>query len=261
MICIRTPLPKSDSGTQAPDDISILYHDEHLIAINKPPGQLAHPAGKVYQGTLLNQLQDWCLENNIDDKHLALINRIDRDTSGIILAGLSKEAVAGVCELIRIHEVHKEYRAICHGCPSEQHGHWRDPIGEPYDNRIGKIIRADGLPSHTEFTIGETTGDTSTDNAFTLLHIRLHTGRQHQIRLHAAHNGFPLVGDWVYGSGCEELAGQALHAAELGFKHPVTKKTFTSPRHYLPHLETFGHNSNRAHRPPNAPCRTVNAAA
>jgi 23S rRNA pseudouridine1911/1915/1917 synthase len=216
-IAVRAPLPRSDRESDR-QPLDLVYADDHLIAINKPPGQLCHPAGKVFVGTLLNQLQDWCHAQGIDDRDLALINRIDRDTSGLILAGLTKQALADVCDQIREHTVYKESRLLCHGVPADEHGHWRDPIGDPPPGRIGKAVRPDGLPSHTEYWIE----DRAPEDRYALLRIRLHTGRQHQIRLHAAHHGHPLVGDWVYGAPCEELGGQALHAAAMRFRHPAS---------------------------------------
>jgi hypothetical protein len=152
--------------------------------------------------------------------------------------------------------------------PEPRCGHWREPIGGSDRSEVVQQVRADGLPSHTEYAVEDSTFDvrgstfdvslinidavkspssisqvlTSSDGAshvfpptsnleprtsnasevFSLLRITLHTGRQHQIRVHAAHHGCPLVGDWMYGTPCAELCGQALHAAELAFTHPLT---------------------------------------
>jgi 23S rRNA-/tRNA-specific pseudouridylate synthase len=134
-------------------------------------------------------------------------------------------------------DLDKEYRAICHGSPLEEHGDWRDPIGDGPDETIQRAVRPDGQICHTEYFVLERAQSiepkkvepnaTSLDNpnTFSLLRLLLHTGRQHQIRVHAAHNGCPLVGDWVYGTACGDLKGQALHAVMMEFVHPKEKRT------------------------------------
>ena len=163
----------------------------------------------------MNDIHDWCEENGYDPSEARLVNRIDRDTSGIVLCSLNREVHRALSISLQSHDLHKEYRAICIGTP-EEHGHWRDPIAAGSDATIARAIDPSGQESHTEFWVAER----SDHDKYALLQIKLHTGRQHQIRIHAAHNGFPLVGDWVYGSACAELGGQALHAAKLIFPSP-----------------------------------------
>lgn len=218
-VVMTAPLPERDEDQGYPQPLEILYHDRWLLAANKPPGQLAHQAGKTMTGTLLNQVQDWFEKQGGDPQQVRLINRIDRDTSGIVLLSLDVGAHATVSQAMEARDLDKEYRALCHGSPTENHGDWRDPIGEGPAESIQRVVRPDGQECHTEFFVLERAKD------YSLLRLLLHTGRQHQIRVHAAHNGCSLVGDWVYGEACQELAGQALHAALMEFAHPVEKRT------------------------------------
>jgi len=240
----------------------VLWQDGRLAVLIKQPGHLAHQAGKIMTGTLINQLQDWALDNGLNAASIRLVNRIDRDTSGLVLASFDLEAHVAASALITSRAVFKGYQAICHGRPATDHDHWREAIGERHPNSIVQMIRADGLACDTEYRIAAVAGSrgrgvaesddqtatsivsglSDVDSAtprprdpatadFSLLSITLHTGRQHQIRIHAAHHGCPLVGDWLYGTPCAELPGQALHAAELGFTHPLTGEAmrFTAP--------------------------------
>ena len=214
-IRIHTPLPKQDPDNQF-DSFEILYLQDDIMVLNKPPGQLPHQAGKILTGTLLNDIQDWCEDNGRNPEDARLVNRIDRDTSGIVLCSLNKEVHKALSISLQSHDLHKEYRAITIGVPEQEHGEWNDPIAPGSDATIAREIHPDGQQSKTEYWIDKV----SVNNDYALLRVKLHTGRQHQIRIHAAHNGLPLVGDWVYGSACTELRGQALHAAKLIFPHP-----------------------------------------
>ena len=226
-VVLNAPLPERDEDQGYQTQLDILYQDRWLLAINKPPGQLAHQAGRTMSGTLLNQVQDWYETSGGDPLQVRLVNRIDRDTSGIVLVSLDVKAHAIVSQAMEARDLDKEYRAICHGSPSEEHGHWQDPIGEGPPESIARIVRPDGQACHTEyFVLEQAAGIKKKDAArFSLLKLLLHTGRQHQIRVHAAHNGCPLVGDWVYGTPCSELSGQALHAALMEFAHPFEART------------------------------------
>jgi 23S rRNA pseudouridine1911/1915/1917 synthase len=252
-IVLTAPLPERAEDQGYPGPLEILYRDRWLLAANKPPGQLAHQAGKTMTGTLLNQAQDWFEAQGGDPQQVRLVNRIDRDTSGIVLLSLDVGAHTTVSQAMEARDLDKEYRAICHGSPADDHGDWRDPIGEGPPESIQRVVRPDGQECHTEYFVLERTDasgarspESGVDSTvadqhqrrtmdpgprtpdpgrFSLLRLLLHTGRQHQIRVHAAHNGCPLVGDWVYGQGCEELGGQALHAALMEFAHPVEKRS------------------------------------
>lgn len=221
-IIIRAPISGiiNDDDFVAPP-LEILHKDDGFLICNKPAGQLAHQAGKVLTGTLLNQLQDYFEEQGIDPSEARLVNRIDRDTSGIVLASWQGDTTRLLSDALQSHQLRKEYLALCHGVPEKKHGHWHEALQEGPPETVRRMVHPDGQASHTEYTVVK-----SHDN-FSLLRIRLHTGRQHQIRIHAAHHGHPLIGDWVYGTPCTEIGGQALHAALLSFAHPYTGDMLT----------------------------------
>ncbi|MDA3960223.1 MAG: RluA family pseudouridine synthase [Planctomycetota bacterium] len=200
-----------------PPPLEVLYDQGGVVVVNKPPGLLAHQAGKHLSGTLLNQLQDVAEARGLDVRDARLVNRIDRDTSGIVLASLNEDVHRSLSNALQGGHLRKEYRAICTGMPEPLHGHWRQAIrDDPTGASIARQLHPSGQISHTEYEVVEATPS----NSHALLHIVLHTGRQHQIRIHAAGNGHPLVGDWTYGPPCAELLGQALHAARLSFPEP-----------------------------------------
>jgi 23S rRNA pseudouridine1911/1915/1917 synthase len=219
------PLPERDEQEAEPRPLTVLYHDSWLLVADKPPGQLSHQAGRTMTGTLLNQVQDWFQGRGGDPQQARLVNRIDRDTSGIVLVSLDAQAHIALSAAMEARDLHKEYRALCHGVPEPAAGSWLDPIGEGPGESIARVVRLDGQSCHTDYQLLETRAPLGHDRGYGLLKVRLHTGRQHQIRVHAAHHGHALVGDWVYGQPCLELPGQALHAAVLEFPHPIDRRT------------------------------------
>ena len=218
-VVLLVPLPPPDPAYVVPP-LRFVWCDEHLAIVDKPPGHLAHQAGAIMTGTLLNQLQDWALANGRDPREVRLVNRIDRDTSGIVLVSWQLAAHVGLSRALETRALHKEYLALCHGCPQPRDGDWREPIGPGDPSSIAHVVRDDGKASHTEYHVLESIDGPV--GPFSLLRLVLHTGRQHQIRIHASHHGCPLIGDWVYGTACGELSGQALHAAALAGAHPIT---------------------------------------
>jgi 23S rRNA pseudouridine1911/1915/1917 synthase len=213
---LLAPVPPPAEGPP-PAALRIVHQDPGFLVLDKPAGVLAHQAGRNLTGTLMNQLQDWMAEHGRDPLQARLVNRIDRDTSGLMLASLDLASHNALSEALDTRAMRKEYRAVCHGVPDPVSGSWRDPILEPDGDSIAMRIDPAGKPSHTDYEVLEA----APGGRYALLRVLLHTGRQHQIRIHAAHHGHPLVGDWVYGSPCAELPGQALHAAVLELPHPV----------------------------------------
>ncbi|MCX8039896.1 MAG: RluA family pseudouridine synthase [Planctomycetota bacterium] len=199
-----------------PPPLALLWHDRRLAIANKPTGQLAHPAGRELQGTLLNQLQEWAHAQGLDPSAVRLVNRIDRETSGIVIATLDLPTHRRLCAQLQQRALGKLYKAICVGVPEPPQGEWREPLGPLGPHTIARGVVPDGQPSHTAYSVEEV----AADRRHSVLRLELHTGRQHQIRVHAAHHGHPLVGDWVYGQPVAELPGQALHAWKVSFQHP-----------------------------------------
>jgi len=213
--------------------LEVLYEDDWLLALNKPPGLLVHPTPRERQGTLWNGLlfraRDWG-----EGRLPGLAHRLDRDTSGVLLVAKTRPVVAALMRALRSKEAGKEYLALVYGRVEGSKG--RIDLGilrDPEDRRRWVASKTEGQPSST---LWERLGE-SERAPLTLLACRLLTGRTHQIRVHLAAKGWPIVGDPLYGEPrhlgiadaeiaerCREFPRQALHARRLVFVHPVTRE-------------------------------------
>ena len=207
-----------------PLDLDIVFEDEHLLAVNKPAGLVVHPAAGNWSGTLMNGL----LAHHAKAASLpraGIVHRLDKDTSGLMVVGKTLPAVTALVRMIAAREVHREYLALVHGRTPDE---WivEAPIGRDPQSRIRMAVVGGGKPARTDFfklAEGQWQDARGLERTVSALHCVLHSGRTHQIRVHASHRGHPLVSDALYG-GAEALgvSRQALHAARLGFEHPVT---------------------------------------
>ncbi|SFR74598.1 ribosomal large subunit pseudouridine synthase D [Mitsuaria sp. PDC51] len=207
-----------------PLDLDIVFEDEHLLAVNKPAGLVVHPAAGNWSGTLMNGL----LAHHAKAAMLpraGIVHRLDKDTSGLMVVGKTLPAVTALVRMIAAREVHREYLALVHGRTPDE---WivEAPIGRDPQSRIRMAVVGGGKPARTDFfklAEGQWQDARGLERTVSALHCVLHSGRTHQIRVHASHRGHPLVSDALYG-GAEALgvSRQALHAARLGFEHPVT---------------------------------------
>jgi len=246
-------VPPPIAAEPQPQDIPlvVLHEDDDLIVIDKQVGLVVHPAAGNLDGTLVNALLAHCgasLKGIGGVARPGIVHRLDKDTSGVLVAAKNERAMKSLAKQFAAHKVERVYHAIVWGAPRERSGLIEGNLGRsPFDRKRMAVLREQGKPARTRYATLETFG--TRDKAFaSLLECRLETGRTHQIRVHLAHTGHPLVGDATYGRARrapiprspEEKAAfdaafffprQALHAGVLGFFHPTkqTQMRFETP--------------------------------
>jgi 23S rRNA pseudouridine1911/1915/1917 synthase len=201
-----------------------LYEDEYVIVINKPRGMVVHPAVGNYSGTLVNALLEHCedLSGINGEVRPGIVHRLDKDTSGVMVAAKNNQAHLSLTEQIKNRTASRRYLAIVYGNIKEDKGVINAPIGRHYvDRKRMAVTFENSKEAITNFQVLERFGQ------FTFVACKLKTGRTHQIRVHMAYIGHPVVGDPKYGPERRNFSikGQALHSTELTFKHPVTGET------------------------------------
>ena len=203
--------------------LDIRYEDEWLLVINKPAGQLVHPTTKESCGTVGNALMHYFTSNG-EAHSFHPVHRLDRDTSGLLL--IAKEPqIQYQLSPKDCRNFKREYQAIIEGCLTPPDGLIDAPIARALPSIILRKVSSDGQPARTHYrTIKQGSG-------LSLIELELETGRTHQIRVHMAHLGHPLLGDDLYGGNMDYIQRQALHAFRLSFKHPMTgeKLSITAP--------------------------------
>jgi 23S rRNA pseudouridine1911/1915/1917 synthase len=224
---------------QSPEPVAgglmVIYEDEDLLVVNKPPGLTVHPAPGEPGPTLVHRLlHHYPALSETGGERPGIVHRLDKDTSGAMAVALSPVARSGLVEAFADRRVGKAYLALVHGVPERGEDGIADPIGRhPSDRRRMAVLseKRGGRPAASRYRVLWHTPD----RAFSLLGVRIHTGRTHQIRVHLAHVGHPVVGDRVYGSRCfakmergrNDLARlcprQMLHAVHLRLEHPLTR--------------------------------------
>ena len=222
---VRLCVPEArETSVEAQDiDLRVLYEDADLAVVFKPSGMVVHPAAGNPDGTLVNALLYHLdgLSGIGGEKRPGLVHRIDKDTSGLLLVAKNDRAHVSLAEQIREHSVERAYLAICIGHFKEDMGAVDAPIGRHPTDRKKMAIREGGRRAVTHWRVLEELRGAS------YIEARLETGRTHQIRVHMASLGHPVLGDPVYGpkkSPYPVAGGQLLHAAVIGFDHPVSGK-------------------------------------
>jgi len=201
--------------------INIVYEDESIIVVDKPPGLVVHPAPSVKEPTLVNILIGHTPLASVSKERPGIVHRLDRDTSGLIVVAKTVESYNVLIKEIMERKIEKEYIAVVHG--KAKSGSINVPIGRsPYDKTKMQVIPT-GRPAITHYKALEIIGD------YSVLRVNIETGRTHQIRIHLAYIGYPIVGDRVYGIKEEIplISRQALHASKLSLLHPKTEERLT----------------------------------
>lgn len=221
---IALEIPDMEEPDILPENIplDILYEDEELLVVNKPKGMVVHPSAGHYSGTLVNALLYHCAGNLSGINGVlrpGIVHRIDMDTTGSLVVCKNDFSHNSLAEQLKVHSITRKYRAIVHGVIKEEEGTVEAPIGRhPVDRKKMAVNHKNGKEAVTHYRVLERF------RQYTYMECQLETGRTHQIRVHMASIGHPLLGDAVYGpSRCPyKLQGQTLHAQVLGFIHPRT---------------------------------------
>ncbi|MBW4440364.1 MAG: RluA family pseudouridine synthase [Plectolyngbya sp. WJT66-NPBG17] len=240
---IQIELPEAQPLELKPEAIplDILYEDESLIIVNKSAGMVVHPSAGHESGTLVNALLAHCetLPGINGVQRPGIVHRLDKDTTGAIVAAKTEQAFHHLQEQFRTKTARRDYYAIVYGAPKQENGTIDQPIGRhPVDRQKQAIVLEEkgGRRAITHWQIKERLGN------YTLLQFELETGRTHQIRVHSAFIGHPVVGDPVYSSGRSigvNLPGQALHAWRLRLIHPVTEEWIEAIAPVPPYFTTL----------------------
>ena len=226
---VSVALPEPEEARALPEDIplDVVYEDGDVIVVNKPVGMVVHPAAGHPDGTLVNALLYHCGESlsGINGAlRPGIVHRIDRDTSGLLIAAKNDFAHQALAEQLQDHSLYREYEAVCVGTLREDAGTVDAPIGRhPVERKKMAVDRKNGRAAVTHWQV------LARYPGHTHIRCRLETGRTHQIRVHMASIGHPLLGDTVYGAKkpVPGLAGQCLHARRLSFIHPRTGERVT----------------------------------
>ncbi len=201
--------------------LDILYEDMDVIVVNKPKDMVVHPAAGHYSGTLVNALMYHCKDSLSGINGImrpGIVHRIDKDTTGAIIACKNDFAHNAIAEQLKVHSINRRYLALSCGNFKEDFGRVEGNIGRDPKDRKKMAITPQGKPAITNFTVLD-----HLDKKVNLIECRLETGRTHQIRVHMSSLGHPLLGDEIYGGFTRKnLQGQCLHAKVLGFMHPRT---------------------------------------
>jgi 23S rRNA pseudouridine1911/1915/1917 synthase len=238
-IAVPPPLPASPQPQSIP--LTVVYEDSDLLVIDKPAGLVVHPAAGNLDGTLVNALLAHCGDSLPGIGGVArpgIVHRLDKDTSGLLVVAKTERAMRSLAKQFAAHVVERAYNAVVWGAPRAGEGLVEGNLGRnPFDRKRMAVLRGQGKPARTRYRVVEKFGPD--EKAFAaLVECRLETGRTHQIRVHLAHIGHPLIGDSIYGrsrqppraktpteviayQAADEFPRQALHAGVLGFFHPT----------------------------------------
>lgn len=217
VLSVRLSDPERQSGVvPAPGELDIVYEDEDLIVLNKAPGVSVHPGPGHYSDTLGNFLVDY-YEKSGQEADFHPVHRLDRGTSGLLVVAKHPHAQERLKGQLHTPAFRRIYLAVCEGVPAPPSGVIDAPLGPVEGSLMAQQVRLDGKNARTHYEVIEAVQGRS------LVRLELETGRTHQIRVHLAHLGYPLTGDFLYGTETAELPGRfALHSASIRLLQPVT---------------------------------------
>ncbi len=223
IVILNEVKPKEISLKAQDIPLDILYEDKDIIVVNKPKGLVVHPANGNPDGTLVNAIMSICKESlsGIGGQiRPGIVHRLDKDTSGVIIIAKNDLAHINLSNQIKNREVKKTYIALVRGVVKENEATIDMPIGRSTKDRKKMEVTKNGKQAITHIKVLERFKN------YTLLEVKIETGRTHQIRVHLSQIGYPIVGDYTYSNGKNEfgVVGQCLHAKSLKFKHPITNK-------------------------------------
>ena len=203
--------------------LNVVYEDNDIIVINKEKGMVVHPGNGNLEGTLVNAVLERCkgsLSGIGGEIRPGIVHRLDKDTSGLIIVAKNDKAHIKLSEDLKNHNIKKTYLALVRGVVKENEATIDMPIGRSDNVRTKMAVKKNGKNAITHFKV------LKRYDGYTLLEIKIETGRTHQIRVHMAEIGYPVVGDMVYSNGKNpfNIEGQMLHAWKLEFNHPITNK-------------------------------------
>ncbi len=226
VLSVRLSDPQRNSGiVPAPGPLDIVYEDEDLIVLNKAAGVSVHPGPGHFDDTLGNFLV-YYYESSGQEADFHPVHRLDRGTSGLLVAAKHPHAQEVLKKQLHTEHFRRVYLAVCEGILEDWTGVIDAPLGPKPGSLMEQMVRPDGKPARTRYGVLRRWGDRS------LVELELETGRTHQIRVHMAHIGHPLTGDFLYGTEDKALIGRpALHSGYLSFLHPITKEKlqFSTP--------------------------------
>ena len=239
---LRVVIPPTPPSSLSPEAIplNIVYEDDDFLVVDKPAGLVVHPAPGHLSHTLINAVLSHFpnLADVSDSLRPGVVHRLDKDTSGVMLVAKNRTAQLNLSDQFKAHSVVKAYLVLVKGQLTPEQGVIEAPMGRDPRNRKRMAVVAEGREARTEYRVIRYIGN------YTLLEVMPETGRTHQIRVHLAAIGYPVVGDKVYGVKSPYLSRQFMHASRLGFKHPSTGEyvEFTSelPQDLEPALKDIG---------------------
>lgn len=224
---IELEIPPLQVPEIVPEDIplDILYEDNDVLIVNKPKDMVVHPAAGHYTGTIVNAVMHHCRDNLSGINGVmrpGIVHRIDKDTTGSVIICKNDNAHIKIADQLKEHSINRVYHAICYGVIDHDEGDVDAPIGRSQtDRKKMAVVKSGGKEAFTHYKVLKR----FPEDKMTYIECRLKTGRTHQIRVHMAHIGHPLLGDEVYAPSRKskfKLNGQCLHAKTLGFIHPTT---------------------------------------